>query len=149
MRQELFTASRGDGAQLDGKRIRVSRQTTLEGALIGTGFPYRSNAQWTDSYMAMLKRGHGAGSRHPPPGRGRARSGLRCGRPARWVLGNRSQHLGYGGWHLLITEAGGRVGTLTGGEYRQSGNILAGTPKVFEAMIECLGPHVPPGLRET
>ena len=39
MRQELFTASRGDGAQLDGKRIRVSKQTELEGALIGTGLP--------------------------------------------------------------------------------------------------------------
>jgi myo-inositol-1(or 4)-monophosphatase len=49
---------------------------------------------------------------------------------------------------LLITEAGGRVGNLTGGEYRQRGNILAGTPKVFEAMIECLGPHIPAGLRE-
>jgi myo-inositol-1(or 4)-monophosphatase len=48
---------------------------------------------------------------------------------------------------LLITEAGGRVGTLTGGEYRDSGNVLAGTPKVYEAMIECLGPHVPGGLR--
>ncbi len=39
MRQELFTASRGGGAQVDGRRIRVSKQTTLEGALIGTGFP--------------------------------------------------------------------------------------------------------------
>ncbi|MDE2460047.1 MAG: inositol monophosphatase, partial [Gammaproteobacteria bacterium] len=36
MRQELFTASRGGGAQVDGKRIRVSQQKTLEGALIGT-----------------------------------------------------------------------------------------------------------------
>ena len=41
---------------------------------------------------------------------------------------------------LLITEAGGRVGTLTGGEYKQGGNIIAGTPKVYEAMVECLGP---------
>jgi myo-inositol-1(or 4)-monophosphatase len=49
---------------------------------------------------------------------------------------------------LLITEAGGRVGTLTGDAYRHGGNILAGTPKVFEAMIECLGPHLPAGLRE-
>ena len=52
MRQELFTASRGDGAQLDGKRIRVSKQITLEGALIGTGFPVprerraRSTTTW-------------------------------------------------------------------------------------------------------
>ncbi|MDQ1242807.1 MAG: Inositol-monophosphatase, partial [Pseudomonadota bacterium] len=55
MRQELFTASRGDGAQLDGRRIRVSKQMELEGSLIGTGFPYRANAQWIDEYLAMLK----------------------------------------------------------------------------------------------
>ena len=44
---------------------------------------------------------------------------------------------------LLITEAGGRIGTLTGGEYRQGGNVVAGTPKVYDALVECLGPHVP------
>ena len=45
MRQELFTASRGEGAQLDGKHIRVSPHIGLERSLIGTGFPYRSNLQ--------------------------------------------------------------------------------------------------------
>ena len=148
MRQELYTASRGDGAQLDGKRIRVSRQTTLEGALVGTGFPYRSNAQWTDSYMAMLRvvMEQAAGIRRP----GAAALDLAyvaAGRlDAFWEIGLKTWDTAAG--TLLITEAGGRVGTLTGGEYRQSGNILAGTPKVFEAMIECLGPHIPPGLAE-
>jgi len=42
MRQEFFTASRGEGAQLEGKKIRVSSQKTLEGSLIGTGFPFRA-----------------------------------------------------------------------------------------------------------
>src|ERR1700728_3475631 len=55
MRQEFFTASRGEGAQLDSKRIRVSEQRTLEGALIGTGFPYRMAAEHIDHYLAMLK----------------------------------------------------------------------------------------------
>jgi myo-inositol-1(or 4)-monophosphatase len=55
MRQELFTASRGDGAQLDGKKIRVSSQRALEGALIGTGFPYRMAAAHIDDYLAILK----------------------------------------------------------------------------------------------
>ena len=49
---------------------------------------------------------------------------------------------------LLITESGGRVGTLTGGEYIQGGNIIAGTPKVYEEMVACLQPHVPAVLRE-
>src|SRR3984885_14970381 len=55
MRQEFFTASRGDGAQLEGKKIRVSGQRTLEGALIGTGFPFRAGATYVDEYLAMLK----------------------------------------------------------------------------------------------
>jgi myo-inositol-1(or 4)-monophosphatase len=148
MRQELYTASRGDGAQLDGKRIRVSRQTTLEGALVGTGFPYRSNVVWLDSYMAMLRvvMEQTAGIRRP----GAAALDLAyvaAGRlDAFWEIGLNAWDTAAG--TLLITEAGGRVGNLAGGEYRQRGHILAGTPKVFEAMIECLGPHVPVGLRE-
>ena len=49
---------------------------------------------------------------------------------------------------LLITEAGGHVGTLTGGEYRQGGNIVAGSPKVYSALLEALAPHVPEELRD-
>ena len=49
---------------------------------------------------------------------------------------------------LLIQEAGGRIGTLSGGEYTQGGNILCGTPKVYDAMLELLAPHLPEGLRE-
>src|SRR5580698_6021666 len=55
MRQEFFTASRGDGAQLEGKKIRVSTQRTLEGSLIGTGYPFREGATHVDEYLAMLK----------------------------------------------------------------------------------------------
>ena len=148
MRQELFTASRGDGAQLDGKRIRVSKQTALEGALVGTGFPYRSNMRMDDYYMAMLRAvmEQTAGIRRP----GAAALDLAyvaAGRlDAFWEIGLNAWDTAAG--TLLITEAGGRVGTLTGGEFRQRGNIIAGTPKVYEAMIECLGPHVPASLRE-
>jgi myo-inositol-1(or 4)-monophosphatase len=67
MRQEFFTASRGDGAQLEGKKIRVSTQRGLEGSLIGTGFPYRMAAAHVDDYLAMLKviMGTAAGVRRP------------------------------------------------------------------------------------
>jgi len=148
MRQELYTASRGDGAQLDGKRIRVSKQSELEGALIGTGFPYRANTRWMDDYLAMLKlmMEKTAGLRRP----GCASLDLA------YVAAGRIDgfwEIGLGPWDtaagtLLITEAGGRIGTLTGGEYKQGGNVIAGTPKVYEAMIESLGPLVPEGLRE-
>jgi len=148
MRQELFTASRGDGAQLDGRRIRVSKQMELEGALIGTGFPYRANARWIDEYLAMLKAimQQTAGIRRP----GAASLDLAYVAAGRidgfWEIGLNAWDTAAG--TLLITEAGGRIGTLTGGEYRQNGNVIAGTPKVFEAMIECLAPHVPAALRE-
>ena len=46
---------------------------------------------------------------------------------------------------LLIQEAGGHIGTLTGGEYRQGGHIVAGTPKVYAALLELIAPHVPAG----
>jgi myo-inositol-1(or 4)-monophosphatase len=47
---------------------------------------------------------------------------------------------------LLITEAGGMVGTLAGREYSQAGHIVAGAPKVYEALIEAIAPHVPAEL---
>jgi myo-inositol-1(or 4)-monophosphatase len=148
MRQELFTASRGDGAQRDGRRIRVSKQAGLEGALIGTGFPYRANARWIDEYLAMLKSvmQQTAGVRRP----GAASLDLAYVAAGRidgfWEIGLNSWDTAAG--TLLITEAGGHVGTLSGGEYRQGGNIIAGTPKVYEALVECLNPFVPEPLRE-
>ncbi len=55
LRQELFTASKGAGAHLNNRRIRVSKQTTLEGALIGTGFPY-SNMDRLDHYLQCFRK---------------------------------------------------------------------------------------------
>jgi myo-inositol-1(or 4)-monophosphatase len=148
MRQELFTASRGDGAQLDGRRIRVSKQLELEGALVATGFPYRANARWIDEYLAMLKAvmQQTAGIRRP----GAAALDLAYVAAGRvdgfWEIGLNAWDTAAG--TLLIIEAGGRIGTLSGGEYRQGGNVVAGTPKVYEALVECLRPHVPEELRE-
>jgi myo-inositol-1(or 4)-monophosphatase len=107
MRQELFTASRGDGAQLDGRRIRVSKQMELEGALIGTGFPYRANAQWIDEYLAMLKvvMQQTAGIRRP----GAASLDLAYVAAGRidgfWEIGLNAWDTAAG--TLMITEAGG------------------------------------------
>jgi myo-inositol-1(or 4)-monophosphatase len=146
LRQELFTTSRGEGAQLDGKRIRVSAQVGLERALIGTGFPYRSNL-WLDDYMAMLKTitQQTAGIRRP----GAAALDLAYVAAGRldgfWELGLAPWDTAAG--TLLITEAGGLVGTITGGEYVGGGHIVAGTPKVYPALLEALAPHVPQDLR--
>ena len=148
MRQEMFTASRGTGALLDGRRIRVSSQRGLDGALVGTGFPYRENARWLDSYLAMLKvvMSATAGIRRP----GSAALDLSYVAAGRldgfWEIGLSPWDTAAGS--LLIVEAGGLIGTLTGAEYKQGGNIIAGTPKVYAALVECLSPHVPEALRE-
>lgn len=148
LRQELFTTSRGEGAQLDGRRIRVSGHLGLERALIGTGFPYRSNLHWLDNYMDMFKAvtKQTAGIRRP----GAAALDLAYVAAGRldgfWELGLSPWDTAAG--TLLITEAGGMVGTLTGGEYHQQGHILAGTPKVYAALLETLRPFVPDDLRD-
>ena len=147
MRQELFTASIGQGAQLDDRKLRVSKSKGLEGALIGTGFPFRANLKWLDSYMGMFKAVAlaTAGLRRP----GSAALDLA------WVAAGRTDaffELGLSPWDtaagtLLITEAGGRVGTLSGGDYQLGGDIVAGSPKTYEALVALLAPYVPADLR--
>jgi myo-inositol-1(or 4)-monophosphatase len=148
MRGELFTASRGAGAHLDNHRLRVSKARTLEGALLATGFPYRADSVHADAYFAMLKAvsQHAAGVRRL----GAAALDLAyvaAGRvDAFWEFGLSPWDTAAG--TLLIQEAGGRIGTLTGGEYRQQGHVVAGTPKVYAALLELIAPHVPAELRD-
>ncbi len=146
-RQELFTATRGAGAHLDGRRIRVSRQISLEGALIGTGFPYRANMQWADEYLAMLKHlsRKVAGVRRP----GAAALDLAYVAAGRfdgfWELGLKKWDIAAGA--LLIIEAGGRIGTLTGGDdYLETGHVAAGTPKVYAQLLKEIQPYMPADL---
>jgi myo-inositol-1(or 4)-monophosphatase len=147
MRGELFTASRGAGAHVDNHRMRVSKARTLEGALIATGFPYRANTRYLDAYLGMLRAValEVAGVRRP----GSAALDLAyvaAGRvDAFWEIGLSPWDTAAG--TLLIQEAGGRIGTLTGAEYVQQGHIVAGTPKVYTALLELLAPHVPDELR--
>ncbi len=49
---------------------------------------------------------------------------------------------------LLITEAGGRVGTLSGEDYKQEGgHIVGGAPRLFPALVAAIAPHIPAALR--
>ncbi len=147
MRQELFTASRGGGAHLDNRRMRVSKQRTLEGALIGTGFPFRANERYLDAYFAMLKAAtqSTAGIRRP----GAAALDLAYVAAGRidgfWELGLSPWDTAAG--TLLVQEAGGHIGTLSGEEYRQGGHVVAGNPRVYAALIELFAPYVPAELR--
>lgn len=142
-RQELFTAMRGRGAQLDGRRVRVSGRTDLEGALIGTGFPYRSNTRWLEKYLPMLRAvtEATAGVRRP----GSAALDLCYVAAGRldgfWEFGLSVWDTAAGS--LLIREAGGLVSSLTPGrDHFETGDVLAGSPKIHAALHELLTPHL-------
>lgn len=145
-RQELFTAIRGGGAQMDGRRIRVSAWSGLDGALIGTGFPYRSNTAWLPTYMPMLRAvmENTAGVRRP----GSAALDLCYVAAGRldgfWEFGLKPWDIAAGS--LMIREAGGVVSSLTpGGDHLETGDVLAGSPKVHEALRNLLAPYLQQG----
>ncbi len=142
-RQELFTAMRGRGAQLDGKRIRVSERRELDGALIGTGFPFRSNTRWLPAYLQMLGSvmETTAGVRRP----GSAALDL-----SYVAAGRLDGFFEFGleiwdiaGGSLMIQEAGGLITGLTDGQtHLESGDVLAGNPRIHEALGTLLAPHL-------
>jgi myo-inositol-1(or 4)-monophosphatase len=140
-RNELFTASKGGGAFLNEKRIRVSKRAKLAEALIGTGFPFRS-FEHIDSYLAIFKdvAQKTAGMRRP----GAASLDLAwvaCGRmDGFWELGLSPWDIAAG--TLLITEAGGLIGDLAGEtDYMKTGNVVGGNPKIFSQLLQLIAPH--------
>ncbi|WP_234484319.1 inositol monophosphatase family protein [Noviherbaspirillum pedocola] len=139
-RNDLFTATRGAGAFLNEKRIRVSRRDKLSDALVGTGFPY-SNLEALDEYLKMfrLMTEKTAGLRRP----GSAALDLAyvaCGRFDGFFEKNLKPWDVAAG-SLLISEAGGIVGTFAGeSDYLYKGDVLAGNPKIFAQMVAQLSP---------
>ena len=138
VKNELFTASKGRGAFLNDRRIRVSKCLRLNDALVGTGFPFRE-VDRVDLYSEQLKRimKTAAGVRRP----GAAALDLAyvaCGRlDAFWELGLSPWDMAAGA--LLILEAGGLVSDLQGEDhFLDGGEIACATPKIFPAFLELL-----------
>ncbi len=138
--QEMFTAVRGNGAQLNDKKIRVSPLRSLDGALLATGFPY-TDQSYLDSYLDTLKAlmEPAAGIRRP----GSAALDLAWTAAGRvdgfWEFNLNAWDIAAG--VLLVREAGGLVTDLTGGEgYLDSGDIIAANPKVLAAMLKKIRP---------
>ena len=139
-RNELFTASKGAGAFLNDKRIRVAKRDKLADALIGTGFPY-SDLSGLDEYVKLfhVMTEKSAGLRRP----GAAALDLAyvaAGRLDGFFEKNlKPWDIAAGS--LLITEAGGLVGDFHGeSDYLYKGNVIAGSPKIFSQMINVLSP---------
>lgn len=140
-RNELFTASKGRGAFLNDRRIRVSKRARLSDTLIGTGFPFKEMAH-IDAYLAIFKdlAGKTAGLRRP----GSAAldlAWLACGRTDGFFeIGLKPWDMAAGA--LLVTEAGGLASDFGGeGAYLETGNLVAGTPKVFTQLLQTIRTH--------
>lgn len=139
IRNEEFVASRGYGAQLNGKRIRVSQKTKLEECVLGTGIPPAAVAKRLDAYIAGL---HDF-SREVLAVRRAGSAALDLA----YVAAGRSDgfwEFGLSKWDIaagivLVREAGGFISDLTGGEgYWQTGDIIAANPKVFKQMVQTI-----------
>ena len=140
LRHECFSASRGRGARLNDRRLRVSKQTQLSAAILGTGFPFR-DATLAQRYLPTFEAlfGKCAGVRRT----GSAALDLAYVASGRldgfWEFGLRPWDIAAG--CLLILEAGGLISDLQGGEdYLRHGDIIAGTPKVFKALSQTIIP---------
>jgi myo-inositol-1(or 4)-monophosphatase len=134
IRNDLFTATRGRGAFLNDRRMRVSRRAHLRDCLIGTGFPFRDGS-YLDTYLAMMKAVviQTAGLRRP------GAAALDLAYVAAGVFdGFFEFHLSpwdIAAGALLIREAGGAVTDFDGGErFLERGNVVAGTPGVAEGL---------------
>lgn len=138
IKREEFTASRGRGAKLNDRRIRVSSRRGMDGALIGTGIPFSGySLENIVPYLACVQEiaGETAGIR-------------RCGSAAldlAYVAAGRFDafwEMNLNQWDiaagiLLVTEAGGLVSDFNGGaDYLDSGHIVAGGPKVFKPILQ-------------
>lgn len=138
LRQELFTASKGGGANLNNRRIRVSKQKELEGALIGTGFPYgdmNNLEHYLESFRKLC-----------PATAGIRRAGaaaldlayVACGRlDGFWEYDLKKWDIAAGA--LLILESGGILSDIDKSEnYMSSGNIVAGNIRISTQLLDVL-----------
>jgi myo-inositol-1(or 4)-monophosphatase len=140
-RNDLFCATRGRGAYLNDRRIRVAKRTRLQECLISTGFPYRPGDKLR-SYLSMLGdvMSQCAGVRRP----GAAALDLA------YVAAGFSDgffETGLKAWDvaagsLLITEAGGLVGNFTGeADFMHQGECVAGNPRIYAQLVNVLGSY--------
>ena len=140
-RNDLFTATRGRGAFMNEKRIRVSKRTQLKDSLVSTGFPFRPGDNFK-SYLMMMAdvMPRTAGLRRPGAAAldlayvaagfcdGFFETGLSI-----WDVAAGS---------LLVTEAGGLVGNFTGeADYLEQRECLAATPRVYGQLVSILGKY--------
>ena len=140
-RNDLFTATKGRGAFMNERRIRVSKRTQLKESLISTGFPFRPGDNFKN-YLNMMGdvMQRTAGLRRP----GSAALDLA------YVAAGHTEaffETGLSIWDvaagsLLVTEAGGLIGNFTGeSDFMEQRECLAGTPRIYGQLVQILGKY--------
>ena len=140
-RNDLFTATRGRGAFLNERRIRVSKRTRLGECLISTGFPFRPGDNFKQ-YLNMM-------AEVMPRTAGLRRPGAAALDLAYVAAGYTDGFFesGLSIWDvaaggLLVTEAGGLVGNFTGeADYMEQRECLAGAPRIYGQLVTLLGKY--------
>ena len=146
LRDELYTASKGDGAYINDRRMRVSKRENLGGAMIATGFPFRQRehlAAQLDMTRAILGQAEDI-----------RRSGSAALDLAYTAAGRYDGYfeIGLKPWDmaagvLLVHEAGGRYCDFAGRDgLPASGNLIAGNLNVSKALVDAIGRQATPGL---
>jgi myo-inositol-1(or 4)-monophosphatase len=140
-RDELFTATRGAGAYLDRRRLRVATQDRLVNCLLGTGFPYRED-QDLEKYLKVFAdmTRQCAGLRRP----GAASLDLAYVAAGRYdgFFESDLKPWDMAAGALLITESGGLIGNYRGEEgFLQSGEVMCANPRIFAQMVQCLSKY--------
>lgn len=146
IRNELFTASRGSGAQLNGYRMRCGTARDLSGTVLGTAFPHRQRHHY-QSYLTMFNaifqecadiRRAGAASLDLVY--------VAAGRlDGYWEIGLKPWDSAAG--ELIAREAGALVTDFGGGHnYDKSGNIVCGNPRVVKALLSKIRQELPESL---
>ena len=147
LRDELFSASRGDGVKLNDRRLRVTKRKELAGSLLATGFPFKYPQHlpaYLDTFKAVL-----------PQVADVRRTGsaaldlayVAAGRfDGYWEIGLKKWDLAAGA--LMVEEAGGVVSDFTGGDnYFNSGNIVVGNLRLHKQILDSITPHLTDELK--
>jgi len=135
LRQELFTASRGEGAWLDNKRLRVSKNTALDATLLGHNHPYREGVDLALHLNYLRHVTESAGAIRRTGSAALDLAYLAAGRmDGVWAFGMQAWDLAAGA--LMVREAGGLINDVDGRDnWMESGSIIAGNPKIQDLLL--------------
>ncbi len=144
MLREEFTATRGKGAMVNDRRLRVNKRKSLDGCVIGTGIPFNGFAmQNIDGYLSCVKEiaGQTAGIRR----QGSAALDLAYVAAGRfdgfWEMNLKQWDIAAG--LLLVKEAGGLLSDFQGGNtFLETGHVVCASPKVFKPLLSIVGKHM-------